>query len=45
MERLREGSTSGVLTVTVSPAFASKWLLPRIDRFQAICPDTDAVRR
>lgn len=41
MERLREGSTSGVLTVTVSPAFAAKWLLPRIDRFQAACPDTD----
>src|SRR3546814_6349092 len=32
MERLQEGSTSGILTVTVSPAFAAKWLLPRIDR-------------
>ena len=41
MERLQEGSTSGVLTVAVSPAFAAKWLLPRIDRFQVICPDTD----
>lgn len=41
LERLKEGATSGVLTVTVSPAFASKWLLPRIDRFQAACPDTD----
>jgi len=41
LERLREGSTSGVLTVTVSPAFAAKWLLPRIDRFQAGWPDTD----
>jgi len=41
MERLLERSTSGVLTVAVSPAFAAKWLLPRIDRFQAICPDTD----
>lgn len=41
MERLREGSASGVLTVTVSPAFAAKWLLPRIDRFQSACPDTD----
>jgi LysR family glycine cleavage system transcriptional activator len=27
--------------VTVSPAFAAKWLLPRIDRFQAAWPDTD----
>jgi len=41
LERLKEGSMSGVLTVTVSPAFAAKWLLPRIDRFQAACPDTD----
>ncbi|QGZ63205.1 transcriptional regulator GcvA [Paraburkholderia acidisoli] len=41
MDRLREHSASGVLTVTVSPAFAAKWLLPRIDRFQSACPDTD----
>lgn len=41
MERLHEGSISGVLTVAVSPAFAAKWLLPRIDRFQAAFPDTD----
>lgn len=41
LARLREGSAHGVLTVTVSPAFAAKWLLPRIDRFQAAWPDTD----
>lgn len=41
LELLKEGSASGVLTVTVSPAFAAKWLLPRIDRFQAAWPDTD----
>ena len=41
LERLREGSATGVLTVTVSPAFAAKWLLPRIDRFQMKWPDTD----
>lgn len=41
LERLREGAVNGVLTVTVSPAFAAKWLLSRIDRFQALCPDTD----
>ncbi|HRO57976.1 MAG TPA: transcriptional regulator GcvA [Burkholderiaceae bacterium] len=40
-ERLQEGPADRVLTVTVSPAFAAKWLLPRIDRFQAACPDTD----
>ncbi|WP_050479860.1 transcriptional regulator GcvA [Herbaspirillum rhizosphaerae] len=38
---LREGSTSGVLTVTVSPAFAAKWLLPRIEAFQSAYPETD----
>lgn len=41
LSRLREGSTSGVLTVTVSPAFAAKWLLPRIENFSAVCPGTD----
>ncbi|KNH10012.1 Glycine cleavage system transcriptional activator GcvA [Candidatus Burkholderia brachyanthoides] len=30
-----------MLTVTVSPAFAAKWLLPRIERFQDACSDTD----
>lgn len=38
---LKAASAGGVLTVTVSPAFAAKWLLPRIDRFQALCPETD----
>lgn len=41
LARLKEGSANGVLTVTVSPAFAAKWLLPRIDRFQSAWPDTD----
>jgi LysR family glycine cleavage system transcriptional activator len=41
LERLKDGSTSGVLTVTVSPAFAAKWLLPRIDRFHTAWPDTE----
>jgi len=41
LERLKEGSASGVLTVTVSPAFAAKWLLPRIEKFHATWPDTD----
>ncbi len=41
LERLKEESASGVLTVTVSPAFAAKWLLPRIDSFQTAWPDTD----
>lgn len=41
LEQLQAGSGSGVLTVTVSPAFAAKWLLPRIDRFQSLWPDID----
>lgn len=41
LERLTQARAQGVLTVTVSPAFAAKWLLPRIDRFQTVCPDTD----
>ena len=32
---------SGVLTVSVAPSFAAKWLLPRLDRFQAANPDID----
>jgi LysR family glycine cleavage system transcriptional activator len=41
LERLKEGAAGGVLAVTVSPAFAAKWLLPRFERFQAVCPDID----
>ena len=41
LEKLKESSASGVLTVTVSPAFAAKWLLPRIDSFHSAWPDTD----
>lgn len=41
MERMRESSRDEALTVTVSPAFAAKWLLPRIERFHAAWPDTD----
>lgn len=41
MEILKEDRSNGVLTVTVSPAFAAKWLLPRIDGFQVQYPDMD----
>ncbi len=41
LDRLQEGAAGGVLTVTVSPAFAAKWLLPRIDAFHAAWPGTD----
>ncbi|WP_233586055.1 LysR substrate-binding domain-containing protein [Corallococcus sp. CA054B] len=39
--RLKENSSAGVLTVTGSPAFAAKWLLPRLERFQAAWPEPD----
>ncbi|MGE8064579.1 transcriptional regulator GcvA [Pseudomonas sp. NPDC089569] len=41
MEKLKEEASGGVLTVTVSPAFAAKWLLPRIESFHAAWPEMD----
>ncbi|MCG9494482.1 transcriptional regulator GcvA [Acinetobacter pittii] len=41
LEKLKTNSSTGVLTVAISPAFAAKWLLPRIDKFQAMYPETD----
>lgn len=41
MTLLREGATDGILNVTSSPAFAAKWLLPRIEDFQHRWPDID----
>ncbi|MBV1775603.1 transcriptional regulator GcvA [Burkholderiaceae bacterium DAT-1] len=41
LARLQAGSASGTLTITVSPAFAAKWLLPRLDRFQMQWPELD----
>lgn len=43
LARLKEASPRRTLTVTISPAFAAKWLLPRIDRFQSLHPDTDLL--
>lgn len=41
LEKLKEKPDSNILTVTVSPAFAAKWLLPRIEKFQNMWPDID----
>jgi LysR family glycine cleavage system transcriptional activator len=38
---LTSGADSGKLTVSVAPSFASKWLVPRLDSFQAQHPDID----
>lgn len=41
MSILTEGASNGILTVTLSSAFAAKWLLPRIEHFQNQWPDID----
>lgn len=40
-ERLSKEQTGGVLTVSVLPSFAAKWLVPRLGRFRAAHPDID----
>ena len=37
--RLGAGRDKNILTVSVSPSFGSRWLMPRIERFQAQFPD------
>ena len=41
MERMKEAVTGGGVAGAAGPAFAAKWLLPRIDRFHAQYPQTD----
>ena len=41
VEILRAEEESKVLTVSVSPSFGAKWLVPRLDRFRAAHPDFD----
>ncbi|MDX1722661.1 MAG: transcriptional regulator GcvA [Pseudomonas sp.] len=43
LARLKDAGVHAELTITVSPAFASKWLLPRIERFQQAYPDLDVL--
>jgi LysR family glycine cleavage system transcriptional activator len=43
LARLKEATLSCDLTVTVSPAFAGKWLLPRLDGFQQLHPQLDVL--
>ena len=38
-EILRRGDSRNVLTATVAPSFAAKWLIPRLERFRAACPE------
>lgn len=39
--RLRAQAERGILTVSVYPSFAEKWLLPRLERFRARHPGYD----
>ena len=41
IERLRGQQARGVLTVSVPPGFAAKWLVSRLDRFRAGNPEID----
>ena len=41
LERLRAQEFSGPLTVSTSPALAARWLVPRLERFQELCPEID----
>lgn len=38
---MKAGSGPSKITVSVPPSFASKWLVPRLDRFQRQHPDLD----
>lgn len=40
-ERLREARRAPVVTVTLPPSFAAKWLIPRIEHFRMAHPDVD----
>jgi LysR family transcriptional regulator, glycine cleavage system transcriptional activator len=39
VERLKEGASRIAITVTIPPAFADKWLLSRVERFQNLHPN------
>jgi LysR family glycine cleavage system transcriptional activator len=41
IERLEAHDARGPLQLSVAPAFASKWLIPRLERFDAAHPEID----
>ncbi|MEM7223707.1 MAG: transcriptional regulator GcvA [Pseudomonadota bacterium] len=41
VEQMRANRESGVLTISVSPAFGALWLVPRLERFRARHPDIE----
>ena len=41
VERLRQAERQNILTVSAAPAFAGKWLMPRLHRFVSRHPEID----
>ena len=41
MERVIDSDSRGTLTLSVAPAFAVMWLIPRLQKFYALHPDID----
>ena len=38
---LRKRGDGGILTVSITPSFAAKWFIPRLERFRTAHPDID----
>lgn len=43
VEGLRKGAAPATISVTVPPAFADKWLLGRVEQFQALYPQFELI--
>ncbi|MEM7222548.1 MAG: transcriptional regulator GcvA [Pseudomonadota bacterium] len=41
MERVRDSDARAPLSISVAPAFAAKWLVPRLERFNSAFPGID----
>jgi LysR family transcriptional regulator, glycine cleavage system transcriptional activator len=41
VDQIRGDDGRRTLTVTSSPSFAAKWLVPRLERYRQLCPDVD----
>jgi len=41
LARLVSAETGGLLTISVTPSFAAKWLVPRLEKFNAAYPGID----
>jgi len=41
MERVVDSDARGTVTLSVAPAFATMWLIPRLQKFYALHPDID----